>query len=423
MSEIITNSIFEDPLSVMEEYRGVGVAEMSRTESGFLCERIKEAKPSKIVEIGVAQGGTTTLILECLRIMNCSAEVYSVDINRSCWSVPTEQTGFVAERYLKDHPLPAQIKHKFVLGGTIAKALDEIGKDIDFVILDTMHFLPGELLDLIALYHSLTPSATVVFHDVAQSLNPVGNADGSPLEFASLVTMVTLSGEKFWLDDPEKIANYGNIAAIKLDCTSDSTKDNLFRGLFLSWDYLPSEQHLREYEKRIEREWGTDKLSLFKSALTLNTFALYRRNRIKVNIRYIREQMEYLIKSNLDIYVYGAGEIGKKVEQFFDMHGKKIAGFIVTEKTEGDDRDNVFQYDCLNPPRNYKIVLGLGERHHPNIISIISKTFGSEALFLNNGIGYREMMQIVAESVSFNSNEKYIDSNGYLQAINRAENG
>lgn len=56
--------------------------EMSEFESVFLCGLIREMKPKKIVEIGVAAGGTTAIILECLSQLdlnkNKNTELYSI---------------------------------------------------------------------------------------------------------------------------------------------------------------------------------------------------------------------------------------------------------------------------------------------------------------------------------------------------------
>ena len=47
-----------------------GEPEMSEFESGFLCGILKDYKPKKIVEVGVAGGATTAIILECMEILD-----------------------------------------------------------------------------------------------------------------------------------------------------------------------------------------------------------------------------------------------------------------------------------------------------------------------------------------------------------------
>lgn len=43
--------------------------EMSRDQIAFLCGLLKWKKPRKIVEVGVAEGGTTAIIIKCLESM------------------------------------------------------------------------------------------------------------------------------------------------------------------------------------------------------------------------------------------------------------------------------------------------------------------------------------------------------------------
>lgn len=44
-------------------------SEMTRDQRAFLGGLIKEKKPKKIVEVGVAAGATTCIILNCLEMM------------------------------------------------------------------------------------------------------------------------------------------------------------------------------------------------------------------------------------------------------------------------------------------------------------------------------------------------------------------
>ena len=43
-----------------------GYCEMSLEEHALLCGLIKEREPDKVVEVGVAGGGTTAVIMKCL---------------------------------------------------------------------------------------------------------------------------------------------------------------------------------------------------------------------------------------------------------------------------------------------------------------------------------------------------------------------
>ena len=51
-----------------------GEPEMSEFESAFLCGLLKKFRPKKILEIGVAAGGTTAVMLQCLEDMKLDSD-------------------------------------------------------------------------------------------------------------------------------------------------------------------------------------------------------------------------------------------------------------------------------------------------------------------------------------------------------------
>ncbi len=52
---------------------------MSERQSGFLCGLIKEFKPKRILEIGVAAGGTTAIMLNCISMLGLETSIVSID--------------------------------------------------------------------------------------------------------------------------------------------------------------------------------------------------------------------------------------------------------------------------------------------------------------------------------------------------------
>lgn len=59
---------FNEPSNILNRIdNSIQKTEMSDSERGFLCGLLREHKPKKIVEVGVAEGGTTAVILECIR--------------------------------------------------------------------------------------------------------------------------------------------------------------------------------------------------------------------------------------------------------------------------------------------------------------------------------------------------------------------
>ena len=129
--------------------------EMSDFDSAFLCGLLEKYRPQKIVEVGVAAGGTTGIIIEKLKDRYDEINMYSCDLNEQFYlnekvEGGNRKSGFLAEDIIRY----SNVKHRFMLGNYLPTFLDEIGQEIDFLILDTVHYMPGELLDFLAVMPS-----------------------------------------------------------------------------------------------------------------------------------------------------------------------------------------------------------------------------------------------------------------------------
>ena len=70
---------------------------MTHSQSGFLCGMIKQFRPKKILEVGVAAGGSTAIILQALEDLGEPYEMHSVDISPNCFLAgQTKNIGFLA---------------------------------------------------------------------------------------------------------------------------------------------------------------------------------------------------------------------------------------------------------------------------------------------------------------------------------------
>lgn len=68
--------------------------EMSEFESAFLCGLIEKYEPKKILEVGVAAGGTTAIILNCLENIGQEYKMHSVDVSEKCYTMPEKNRAF-----------------------------------------------------------------------------------------------------------------------------------------------------------------------------------------------------------------------------------------------------------------------------------------------------------------------------------------
>jgi hypothetical protein len=55
---------------------------------------------------------------------------------------------------------------KLYTGGLSIKFMDEIGGDIDFCLIDTLHTIPGGILDFLMVFPYLKNDAIIIFHDI-----------------------------------------------------------------------------------------------------------------------------------------------------------------------------------------------------------------------------------------------------------------
>lgn len=248
---------------------------MSHSQSGFLCGMIKKFRPKKILEVGIAAGGSTAIILQALEDIGEPYEMHSVDITTKCPLIDrTKETGFLATVAKENNLFAPQStligKHELHLGKYLPQVIDEIGKQIDFVILDTVHFVPGEILDFLAMLPYLKAGAIVVLHDVAlnhYSRPAWTNAYCTGLLFGAV------SAEKFLnfqTDDGKSKFVYPNIAAFQINEQTRRNIDQVFLALSINWFYMPKPDEMQIYLAHYRRYYPSDLCKIFVEILKMN---------------------------------------------------------------------------------------------------------------------------------------------------------
>lgn len=261
--------LFYEPLEIKKSLSSSG-AEMSEWQSAFLCGLIKEYKPMKILEVGVAAGGTTAIILNCISILGLDAEVYSVDTSVDYYRDKSKKTGHLAQeckQYLK-----RTVKHKMYMGGVLPECIDEIGGNIDLVILDTMHTLPGEMLDFLVCFPYLRKGSIVVLHDI--TLNQLGRSACID-SYATKVLLSSVTGEKIICKGDDTPWLSPEIGAFLV--TDDTSKyiENVFSALTITWKYIPESRYMKLYRNHILKHYENELLEEFDDAVAMNTATLF----------------------------------------------------------------------------------------------------------------------------------------------------
>lgn len=298
------------------------ICEMSEYDHAFLCGLLRKIKPRKILEIGVAEGGTTALILNVLNSFDYEYKFYSVDLSEKYYRDNQKTTG-----YYTDDMQCNKRNHQFLLGGTIAEKIEIIGENIDFVIIDTTHSMPGEVLDFLTVYPYMAENATIILHDVNLNERLRYPIDKDSCEFikdeiCTKLLFAVVKGIKYMMND----GKLTNIAAFEItNATKDSIID-LFWLLTMSWRYLPNDNMLNSYKNIFSKWYGKDLIDLFDMAVISN-------KRYVTHIEMLRYDEKYFpydkIRQGSKIILYGAGYSGRQIKRICDtLNYCSIVGWV-----------------------------------------------------------------------------------------------
>ena len=86
--------IYKDALDILDKLPNEARAEMSLWQLSYLYGLIRDQHPHKILEIGVAAGGTTSVILNCLSKLDIKCQLFSVDVSEKFYRDHKYKTGF-----------------------------------------------------------------------------------------------------------------------------------------------------------------------------------------------------------------------------------------------------------------------------------------------------------------------------------------
>lgn len=329
--------LYNEPLSIYDKFSQYkGYCEMSEFEQAFLCGMIKNAHPKKVVEIGVSAGGTTAVILNCLAMLGEDVRMYSCDLNKTYYRDSSKLVGFVAEElkpYILDRESgQAKVNHTILSGGYAPEFLPEIGKDIDFLILDTVHWLPGEMLDFIACLPYLKKGATVVLHDV--SMNVTINNDAIATKFV----FDTVVADKYIMKTEDRPCEFPNIAAFKI--TNDTYRyiRDCFSSLTITWSYMPKPAEFKLYHEFYLTEYDKDLVEVYDKAVLLQIFVTCRNFK---NMGIYWEVFLNKWRKAKHVIIYGCGLYGRYFYELAKSYNLSIDCFVISDGRQAPDLGDV----------------------------------------------------------------------------------
>ena len=160
-------------------------SQMWDNQREFLNGVIRKFKPKKIVEIGVAQGGSSMIILNAIKDIK-NSHLYSIDLD------PNNKIGYCVRKLMKE----LVNRWSLYTGNIAAKFIEEIGNNIDMVFIDSAHFEPGEILDFLIVLPFLKEGAIVGFHDIGNQITK-SRKKKSRREWAPYVIFNIIKGRKY----------------------------------------------------------------------------------------------------------------------------------------------------------------------------------------------------------------------------------
>lgn len=280
-------------------------------DQALICGIIRERRPQKIIEIGIAEGGTTAVIANAAAMLKLDCRVYGVDLSERLYYDDRFASGCICN-YLGDKYGWSKMV-SLLTGKTVAGQLEKIGKGIDLAFIDSAHVLPGELLDFLALLPYLSKDAVVLVHDTA--LNYLGILEETSdilvvkKSVATKILLGTVCADKYtFLNDKNEFVNIGCF-----QITEDTYKNvmDIFWMLSMTWEMMPQNSLLSEYREIIQMHYDKSCLQIYDAAVSSNLF-IYEKTLEEVEKRQRYKVKDYIIDNGYQkIVVWGLGRRGK----------------------------------------------------------------------------------------------------------------
>jgi len=172
--------------------------------------------------------------------------------------------------------------HNLLLGNYSVNFLEFIGSDVDLLILDTVHMLPGELLDFLAFLPFLAEKAVIFLHDIM--LNHKFNRYENDFTITKLLYIVSKSNKYILKDKSLFDVNSG---AIEFSKELINNSKDFFSLFSLNWGYSLTQNEFDLYYKHYLVYYPEEMSNLFKDAYKKHNYMMkklyYKIYRIKVN--------------------------------------------------------------------------------------------------------------------------------------------
>ena len=252
---------------------------------------IRKHKPKNCLEIGVARGGSSILILNAIKDFSYS-QLISIDlfILRNKKGEFNNKIGYLVEQQFPE----LMNKWRLFLGEMPHKILTKLNIKFDLFFLDTAHRSPGEFFDMIEVLPFLNENAIVILHDTMYHLlypmTNYGNLYDAKFMPTQIYLMSSLIGEKLLIKKDKN--DFINIGVVCLKEKQENYYLNYFLLIMNIWQYMPTNEQLNDLRKFIK--------IYYKDSILLRIFD----NSVEYNKKFFDnlKKRKYKLKYTLKMY-------------------------------------------------------------------------------------------------------------------------
>jgi predicted O-methyltransferase YrrM len=210
--------------------------EIKRNEAIVLTREIDNVGAKNAIEIGVASGFSSAVILSSLRKRDKSAKLYAFDLSKECYFDKTKKTGQAVTEIFGNS------KGYSLKTGLTSADIPNQELIVDFAFIDAGHRHPWPTLDLLSLHRFVKKGGLVGLHDVNMPLQ-LENAyrQNGPRDLI-----------RMWSGTKRIYKKAPNIGFIELGSDSQFV-ECVFRSLVSDWDCLVDDNALEKYASLTDR--------------------------------------------------------------------------------------------------------------------------------------------------------------------------
>jgi hypothetical protein len=195
----------------------------------FLLTLIEETRPKHLLEIGVASGASSLMVLRMLEHLQLDSALVSIDVAETYFAEPSQPVGYVVTDEATSSKgrwtLLTSVQSSTFAHHPKLKSIDP-RRRFDLLFIDANHSHPWPTLDLLCLLPFASPASWVAFHDINLPLL------GDYRSFGAVYPVTDWPLDVMISDEP----GCPNIGAIQLADAGAEDATRLIRMLDRPWD-------------------------------------------------------------------------------------------------------------------------------------------------------------------------------------------